>query len=69
MTRPLQHRDVAEPIERICRDFLNSVGVAAIYHGELTRQLIDHANDMVRLAQAEAYEAGKNDAIRQAAEG
>lgn len=62
----MQHRDVSEPIERICRDFLNSVGVAAVYHGELTRRLVDHANDMVRLAQVEAYEDGKAAAAKEA---
>lgn len=65
MSRRLQHRDISEPIERICREFLNSVGVAAIYHGELTRQLVDHANDMVRLARIEAYENGKADAMEE----
>lgn len=66
MTRRMQHRDVSEPIERICREFLNSFAVAAIYHNELTRQLIDHANDMVRLARIEAYEDGKADSAKEA---
>jgi len=59
MTRRLQHRDVSEPIERLVREFCTQHDVPALYHSELSRPLIEHANEMVRQAMNDGYEAGK----------
>lgn len=58
VTRRLQHRDVSEPIERLVREFCDQHGIAAIYHGELSRPLIEHVNDMLSRAMGEAYQDG-----------
>jgi hypothetical protein len=57
MARPLQHRDVNDPIAEIVRRHLDALDVAAIYHGPLIRELQDHATDMVRRAGDEACKA------------
>jgi hypothetical protein len=60
MDRPLQHRDINEPIERLVREHLGDLEIAAIHYGPLTRSLQDVVHDLVTRAQAEAVAgAGK----------
>lgn len=62
MTRRLQHRDISEPIERIVREHLDGLNIAAIHHGPLTRELISEVTDLVARAHDEAYHDGYRDA-------
>ncbi len=66
MTRRMQHRDVSDPIETLVREFCDQHNIAAIYQGELSRPLIEHANDVLQRGMAEAYEDGKTDAKKEA---
>jgi hypothetical protein len=52
--RPLQHRDINEPIERLVREHLGDLGIPAIHYGSLTRALQDVVHDLIVRAQVEA---------------
>lgn len=56
MTRRMQVRDINEPIARIVRDHLDNLGVAAIHHGPLIRDLQSEVNDLIRRAIDETVE-------------
>lgn len=61
MTRPMQHRDVSEPIEALVREFCDQHGIAAIYHSELSRPLISHAHEILARGMAEVYAESKTE--------
>lgn len=62
----MQHRDVSEPIERLVREFCDQHGIAALYHSELSRPLIEHAHEILARGMAEAYAESKADAVKEA---
>lgn len=69
MTRRMQVRDVTEPVEAICRQFLTDRGIPAIYLHDLTRPLLGEFHALMDRRGAEAYKDGKADAITKVAEG
>ena len=54
MDRPLQRRDINEPIERLVREHFGSLEIPAIHYGPLTRALQDVVHDLIVRAQTEA---------------
>lgn len=68
MTRRMQVRDVTQPVEAICRQFLADNNIAAIRLHDLTRPLLDEIHALMDRRGNEAYEDGKADAIRKEAE-
>jgi hypothetical protein len=52
--RPLQHRDISDPIDRTVREHFDRLDIAAIHHGPLARDLVSEVNDLIVRAQTEA---------------
>lgn len=61
----MQHRDVSEPIERIVREWAQREDVPALRYGELTRDLVAEAHDLVQRSRVEAHRDGQTDILTQ----
>ena len=57
MTRPMQVRDVTEPVERVCREFFADNDIAAIRLHDLTRPLLDEVHALLDRHAAEVHQA------------
>jgi len=65
----MQVRDVTEPIEAVCRQFLTDRDIPAIYLHDLTRPLLDEIHALMDRRGKEAYEDGRRAAVDEIAGG